>query len=57
LEKGLKNCAYCDDYVCEKLTMFFEMAPEAKTTLAEIKKIFRLKIIKTSFLKSYHISS
>lgn len=38
LGKGLKNCAYCDDYVCEKLTRFFEMAPEAKTTLAEIKK-------------------
>lgn len=38
LGKGLKNCAYCDDYVCEKLTRFFEMAPEAKTTLSEIKK-------------------
>ncbi|KUK85724.1 MAG: Uncharacterized protein XE03_1924 [candidate division TA06 bacterium 34_109] len=37
-EKEVKNCAYCDDYACEKLTKFFNMAPEAKTTLAEIRK-------------------
>lgn len=38
LEKNLKNCAYCDDYACEKLEKFFEMAPEAKTTLEKIRK-------------------
>ena len=37
-EKEVKNCAYCDDYTCEKLTKFFDMAPEAKTALTEIKK-------------------
>ena len=37
-EKEVKNCAYCDDYACEKLTKFFDMAPETKTTLAEIRK-------------------
>ena len=37
-EKEVKNCAYCDNYACEKLTKFFDMAPETKTTLAEIRK-------------------
>ena len=37
-EKGLKNCAYCDDYACEKLNMFFNMVPYAKITLEEIRK-------------------
>jgi len=37
-EKEIKNCAYCDDYACDKLNDFFKMAPEAKTALAEIRK-------------------
>jgi hypothetical protein len=37
-EKEVKNCAYCDDYACEKLIKFFDMAPEAKTALVEIRK-------------------
>lgn len=37
-EHGLRNCAYCDEYVCEKLDKFFEIAPEGKATLDEIKK-------------------
>jgi len=37
-EKRVENCAYCDEYACEKLTKFFTMAPEAKATLEEIKK-------------------
>ena len=37
-KKEVKNCAYCDDYACEKLTKFFDMAPEAKTALVEIRK-------------------
>ena len=36
-EKNLKNCAYCSEYICEKLNQFFEMAPDAKTTLEDIK--------------------
>ncbi len=37
-EKGIKNCAYCYDFACDKLNDFFKMAPEAKTALAEIRK-------------------
>ncbi|MQY58729.1 MAG: DUF3795 domain-containing protein [Clostridia bacterium] len=37
-EKGIKNCAYCDDYACEKLSKFFGMASDAKATLEEIRK-------------------
>ena len=37
-EKKVKNCAYCDDYTCEKLTEFFKMAPQAKTNLDEVRK-------------------
>ena len=37
-EKNIKNCAYCDEYPCEKLDKIFGMAPEAKATLEEIKK-------------------
>jgi len=37
-EKSLKNCAYCDEYACEKLSKFFKMAPNAKTTLEKIRK-------------------
>lgn len=36
-EKKVKNCAYCEDYACDKLTKFFSMAPQAKTTLDEIR--------------------
>jgi hypothetical protein len=38
LEKKVKNCAYCDEYACEKLTEYFKMAPVAKTNLDEIRK-------------------
>ena len=31
--KGVANCAYCDDYACDKLTEFFAMVPEAKARL------------------------
>jgi len=36
-EKGVENCAHCDEYVCEKLDKFFEMVPACRTTLDEIK--------------------
>ncbi len=35
MEKGVINCAYCDDYACETLTSFFEMAPNIKANLDE----------------------
>jgi len=37
-EKGVKNCAYCADYPCEKLTAFLKNAPEAKVVLDDIRK-------------------
>ena len=37
-EKRVENCAYCDEYACDKLTKFFAMAPAAKTALEEIRK-------------------
>ena len=36
-EKGVVNCAYCDDYFCQKLEKFFEMVPAAKQQLDDIK--------------------
>jgi len=35
--RGVTNCAYCDDYGCEKLTGFFSFVPGAKTNLEEIR--------------------
>jgi hypothetical protein len=37
-EKGLKNCAYCDEYACAKLMPIFELAPQAKATLDEVRE-------------------
>jgi hypothetical protein len=37
-EKKVVNCAYCGDYVCEKLGKFFEAAPKLKANLDEIRK-------------------
>jgi hypothetical protein len=37
-QKQVVNCAYCDDYGCEKLTKFTNMAPEAKASLEKIRK-------------------
>lgn len=37
IEKGIENCAHCGDYACEKLEKFFEMVPDAKSRLDEIK--------------------
>jgi hypothetical protein len=38
MEKGVENCAYCNDYNCQKLTVFLENSPEAKETLEEIRQ-------------------
>ena len=37
-EKGVINCAYCDEYVCEELGRYFEMAPVMKANLEKIRK-------------------
>ena len=36
IEKNLSNCAFCDDYACEKLNRCFEGDPNAKLTLDAI---------------------
>jgi hypothetical protein len=37
--KGVKNCAYCDEYACDTLAKFLAMGPpEAKATLEKIRK-------------------
>jgi hypothetical protein len=36
-KKGVVNCAYCDEYACEKLENFFQMAPDARERLDEIR--------------------
>ena len=36
-EKGIMNCAYCDEYACEKLEKFFQMAPDSRKRLDEIR--------------------
>ena len=36
-EHAVLNCAHCDDYGCERITAFFKMAPEAKSSLDAIR--------------------
>lgn len=37
LKKKVKNCAYCDEYICEKLEKWFKNVPDAKKRLDEIR--------------------
>jgi len=37
-EKAVKNCAHCENYICEKLRKFFDMSPQAKESLEKIRK-------------------
>ena len=36
-QKGVENCAHCDEYPCATLVAFFKMAPRAKEQLDDIK--------------------
>jgi len=36
-ERNVSNCAYCDEYKCEKLAKLHEQAPKAKDTLDKIR--------------------
>jgi hypothetical protein len=38
MDQEVVNCAHCDEYACDKLTKFFEMVPDAKKTLDEIRQ-------------------
>lgn len=35
--KGIENCAHCDEYTCEKLDQFLQMAPDIKQILEGIR--------------------
>lgn len=35
--KAIENCGQCDEYTCEKLEKIFQMAPETKKRLDDIK--------------------
>jgi hypothetical protein len=37
-KKGVMNCAYCGDYICEKLDKYFQTAPFCKEILDSIKQ-------------------
>ncbi|MBW2624223.1 MAG: DUF3795 domain-containing protein [Deltaproteobacteria bacterium] len=37
MEKKVENCAVCEDYGCETLTSFLEMASEARENLEKIR--------------------
>lgn len=37
-ERNVNNCAYCDDYKCEKISKLHEQAPKAKETLDETRR-------------------
>ena len=38
MDRGIINCAYCDDYACDRLNEFFKSVPDAKATLDGIRK-------------------
>ena len=40
LERGMANCAHCEQYACDTLLKFFEMAPEARESLDQIRATF-----------------
>ena len=37
MAKGVDNCAFCEDYACDKLVRFFGYVPVAKSKLDEIR--------------------
>ncbi len=38
VEKGILNCAHCDDYPCEGLVQFFGFVPETRETLDTVRQ-------------------
>jgi hypothetical protein len=39
--KRLQNCAYCNEYACEKLKKFFVNDPDTKARLDMIRRILK----------------
>ncbi len=37
VERGVENCAACPEYACEQLSAFFQMVPQAKTNLDQLR--------------------
>ena len=37
LDKGVENCARCDEYPCEQLNGFFKMVPQAQENLDSLR--------------------
>ena len=37
MERGIQNCAQCEDYACDKLAELFGMVPHAKDRLDQIR--------------------
>jgi hypothetical protein len=38
MSKNIANCAYCDEYACEKLAKFHEVVPGIKENLDKIRE-------------------
>ncbi|MCD4823661.1 MAG: DUF3795 domain-containing protein [Phycisphaerae bacterium] len=37
IAKGMDNCAACDEYPCEKLEAFFQLAPQVRDALEALR--------------------
>jgi len=37
MARDVINCAHCDDYACDKLQVFFQIVPDARTVLEEVR--------------------
>ena len=35
--KAIENCAHCNEYACEKLEKIFQLVPDAKKRLGQVK--------------------
>jgi predicted helicase len=42
IQKNIENCAYCNDYACDRLKKHFSLDPGAHASLEEIRQINRI---------------